>query len=56
MTTSDTVPADVELEAHYEIAYRTGTYRIVDGYHYADLLKAHSLPDGLEVTRIGEPA
>lgn len=55
MTTSDTAPADVELEAHYEIAYRSGTYRVVDGYHLSDLLKAHTLPSGLEVTRIGEP-
>ena len=57
MTTTTTLaPEAVELEAHYEISYSSGSYRLVDGYHLADLLTAHRLPSGLEITRIGEPA
>ena len=57
MTTTTTLaPEAVELEAHYEISYRSGTYRILDGYHLVELLTARRLPGGLEVIRIGEPA
>lgn len=56
MTTSTIAPEAVELEAHYEVTYSNNAYRIVDGYHLVDLLTAHRLPGGLEVTRIGAPA
>ena len=55
MTTSTLAPEAVELGAHYEISYSSGSYRLVDGYHLADLLTAHRLPGGLPVIRIGEP-
>lgn len=55
MTTSDMEPEDVELEADYEIAYRTGSYRIVHGYTLVELHNAHKLPNNLQVKRIGAP-
>lgn len=56
VTTSTIVPETVELESHYEISYRTGSYRIVDGYHLAELIQTHRLPGGLPVHKIGAPA
>jgi hypothetical protein len=52
-TTTTLAPEAVELEAHYEVTYSNNAYRIVDGYHLADLLTAHRLPGGLEIKQIG---
>ena len=55
MTTSTMTPADVELEASYEIVYSDRSYRLMHGYTLVELHNAHLLPGELEITLVGAP-